>query len=255
MFRGGLRKIVVKFAPLVLAALALGRSVALALLSVRTEPPDLTLNPEGVDFGTVQQHAVLSRRVELANPTSSTVKIVGVYPSCDCAETAISTRELPAGAIAHLDAVWKVGARHGDCQARVQLATFSDGRTEGIKVATITLRAHVLADYELVPDEIVWRDPKESAVGRSDNEGGAPNVSTGNEAFIRFVPADASSEVALLDVFSSHDSVRVRRANDGSGFSVEFDASKRPTDRSEVVVDVRTTSANEPVRRYVVRLK
>ncbi|MBX9790445.1 MAG: DUF1573 domain-containing protein [Pirellulales bacterium] len=219
------------------ALVALAGATGLAYLSRAPEVGDLGIEPAERDFGRVSQNERLPARFRVVNPNEATVSIVRVVKTCDCAKPRLSQTTLGPRQAATLDVTWEVGTRHGPSRASVTLVTASSARSGEFRHAQATLVADVQADFQIEPEEVVFK---------------ASNA--GDRQFVAFASL-ASSKIEILGLHPTHAALAVERDAAGAGFWVSLNRGKWPADRQGAEVIVETSSKTEPRRTLVVRVE
>ena len=219
------------------ALFALAGATSLAYLSRAPEVADLEIEPTERDFGRVSQNEHLPARFRVVNPTETTVSIVRIVKTCDCAKPQLSKTTLGPREAVTLDVTWEVGTRHGPSHASVTLVSASSARAGEFRNAQATLVADVQADFQIEPEEVVFK-----ASPAADRQ------------FVSFASL-ASSRIEILGLHPTHAALAAERDAAGAGFWVSLDRRKWPADRQAAEVILETSSKTEPRRTLVVRVE
>lgn len=107
-----------------------------------------------LDFGTLRQGAKVEVVFSLTNRSFQTIEIADVSPNCECADVAVSPKQLAPFATATVRGMWDLGGRRH--RTETDLLLYYRHRGGPTRYLDLSLHAVVTPDVEYTPDRLVF---------------------------------------------------------------------------------------------------
>ncbi len=117
------------------------------LLTAQLLPPNLFIDQPEVDLGEARSGTVLSHTFRLENRGERLLQIQNIRTSCGCTASEISTREIPAGGYATLNATLNLTGRSGPQAEQIRLQTNDPEAPNRV----LSLKAHAIPRVNVTP--------------------------------------------------------------------------------------------------------